>query len=156
MSRRSAERTFYIIQPHFAAPNEWWLLPCSWPQQCSNACDENSHLHLTLHGTASPKASLSVLGIQGAPGSIPFCPQHAHSASHRSPTLGLGWCPPGYKPDALDYTLSKMHKMSSCIILMTLPLSCMRHCMASCLGECVGQRSLDGPEPWTSSRKDLF
>src|SRR5882724_10635877 len=44
--------------------------------------------------------------IQGTPGSITYCPWHVHSASHSwSPTIGLGWQPPGYKPDVLDYTL---------------------------------------------------
>src|SRR5882724_5189535 len=62
ISRRSVGRPYISSGLTSLLPMSSGSLPCSQPQQCSNACDENSHLPLTLHGTASPKASLSVLG----------------------------------------------------------------------------------------------
>src|SRR5882724_12853311 len=60
MSRHSAGRPSISSSLTSLLPMSSGSLPHSQPQQCLNACDENSHLPLTLHGTASPKASLSV------------------------------------------------------------------------------------------------
>src|SRR5882724_11588108 len=79
----------------------------------------------TLHGTASPKASLSVLGSKVHLVQSPF--------THGMRTLHLIG-PPLFDLDGVpqatnqmpSITLSmKMHETSSCIILMDVTLSCM-------------------------------
>src|SRR5882724_10406917 len=125
MSRHSAGRPSISSGLTLLLPMSGGSLPHSWPQQCSNACDENSHLPLTLHGTASPKASLSGLRYKAHLVQSPF----AHSM-HTLHLIG----PPLLDSDGItqatnqmpSITLStKMHEMSSCIILMDVPLSCM-------------------------------
>jgi len=116
-------------------PMERWLFTTQSATAVLQCLNENSHLPLTLHGTASPKASISVLS-QGAPGSIPFRPWHAHSVSHRSPTIGSDGIP-RLQNQMPSITLStKMHETSSRVILMDMPL--MHAALYGVLlGECV-------------------
>src|SRR5882724_6570169 len=99
--------TFYIIWPHFAAPNERWLFTMQSDTAVLQCLRRELSSSLDIARVCLSKGIPFSTRIQGTPGSIPFHPRHAHSASHRSPTIGLGQHPPGYKPDALDYTLYK-------------------------------------------------
>src|SRR5882724_2821242 len=125
MSRHSAGRPSISSSLTSLLQMSSGSLPRSRPQQYSNACDENSRIPLTLHSTASPKASLSVLGSKVHLVKSPF--------THGIRTLGLIG-PPLLDSDSIpqatnqmpSITLStKMHETSSCIILMDMPLSCM-------------------------------
>src|SRR5882724_9247474 len=125
MSRRSAGRPSISSSLTSLLPMSSGSLPRSRPQQCSNACDENSRLPLTLHGTTSPKASLSVLGSKVHLVQSPFT--HGMCTLHLigPPLLDLDGVPQATN-QMPSITLSmKMHEMSSCVILMDVLLSCM-------------------------------
>src|SRR5882724_10408966 len=101
--------TFYIIRPHFADPNEWWLFTTQSATAVLQCLRRELLSSLDIAWYCLSKGIPFSTQIQGAPGSIPFCSCHAHSASHRSPTIGLRQCPPGYKPDARDVLLRHPH-----------------------------------------------
>src|SRR5882724_7534772 len=125
MSRCSVGRPSISSSLTSLLPMSGGSLPCSQPQQCSNSCDENSRLPLTLHGTASPKASLSVLRSKAHMVQSPFA-HGMHTLHLIGPPLLDSDGVPQATNQMPSITLStKMHEMSSCIILMDMPLSCM-------------------------------
>src|SRR5882724_8666617 len=156
MSRRSAGRPSISSSLTSLLPMSSGSLPHSRPQQCSNACNENSCLPLTLHGTASPKASLSVLRSKAHLVQSPFI--HGMCTLHLigPPLLDSDGIPQATNQMPSITLSTKMHKTSSCIILMDVPLSC----MAALYGilpwrVCRTTQSL-WARAMTSSQKDLF
>src|SRR5882724_2439665 len=156
MSRHSSGRPSISSGLTLLIPMSGGSLPHSRQQQCSNACDENSCLPLTLHGTASPKASLSVLRSNVHLVQSPFA--HGMHTLHLigPPLLDLDGVPQATNQMPSITLSTKMHETSSCVILMDMPLSC----MAALYGVlpwrvCQTTQSL-WARAMTSSQKDLF
>src|SRR6266481_5242249 len=111
-------------------------LPRSWPLQCSNACDEDSCLPLTLHGTASPRASLSALASLTPQVQSPLT--HSGLCLPQFPQLHSAGVHPATNQMSSIMPSTKRHEMSSYIIPVAVPLSCK---VASC-----------GASPWRACR----
>src|SRR5882724_11748552 len=125
MSRHSAGRPSISSSLTSLLPMSGGSLPHSHPLQCSNACNKNSHLPLTMHGTVSPKASLSVLGSKVHLVQSPFAHGMGTLCLIGPPLLDSDGIPQATNQMPSITLSTKMHETSSCVILMDMPLSCM-------------------------------
>jgi len=154
MSRHSEGRPSISSGLTSLLPMSGGSLPHSRAQQCSNSCD-NSRLPLTFNGTASPKASLSVLRSKAHLAQSPFT--HGMCTLHLigPPLLDSDGIPQATNQMPSITLSTKMHTTSSCVILMDVPLSCMA-ALYGVLPWRVCLKTQSWAQAMMSYHKDLF